>query len=198
MLNQSTIQFLILKKYLVWIVIGKPIMAVSLWSPFNNPKPGFLIMINTCKKQPMAYYTRHKLSKHPLYGKWSSMKARCNNRKDPGYKYYGKRNIKYFEDWEDFIPFYEWAIKNGYKKGLTLDRINNDGNYEPNNCRFTDHKTQANNKSNNINILYENKNYTIKEFCKEFNIPSNYIRSISYYLSINKSIDFIINRYKYV
>ena len=75
------------------------------------------------------------------------MKYRCYNTNSKDYKYYGGRGIKVCDEWKnDFIAFYNWSIKNGYKEDLTIDRINVDGDYEPNNCRWATWKEQANNK----------------------------------------------------
>lgn len=87
--------------------------------------------------------TKHGLSRnrrnsgHPLYAVWVGIKQRCKNKNACGYHHYGGRGIKVCKEWdEDFTHFYKWAIKHGYKKSLQIDRINNDGNYEPKNCRF--------------------------------------------------------------
>jgi hypothetical protein len=80
--------------------------------------------------------THHGMSGTKIYGIWEAMKQRCLNFNDKGYVNYGGRGITVFEDWMSPIPFIEWAINNGYKEGLEIDRINNNGNYEPNNCRF--------------------------------------------------------------
>jgi len=84
---------------------------------------------------------KHGLSRLPLYAVWNGMHYRCESTNSPAYKHYGGRGISVCEEWGDVITFYSWAIRNGYKKGLTIDRINNDGNYEPGNCRFADRKT---------------------------------------------------------
>jgi hypothetical protein len=65
------------------------------------------------------------------------MKARCSNPKDKDYHRYGGRNIQVCDEWKnDFKTFYDFCVQNGYQKGLEIDRIDNDGNYEPSNCRF--------------------------------------------------------------
>lgn len=78
----------------------------------------------------------HGLYKHKLYRVYHMMKQRCNNAKHPQFKDWGGRGITYCSEWEDFLTFFTWAITNGYEEGLQLDRTNNDGNYEPSNCRF--------------------------------------------------------------
>lgn len=80
--------------------------------------------------------TKHGQAGTHLYAVWNSMKQRCSNPSVKEYKYYGEKGIKVCEEWEDFIPFYEWAIPNGYEQNLTLDRINFDDDYKPSNCRW--------------------------------------------------------------
>ena len=98
----------------------------------------------------------HGLIKHPLYTRWAGMHQRCYNKNNHKYKNYGARGIIVCDEWKNkFTNFYNWAIDNGWKEnsGLSLDRIDVNGNYEPNNCRWADATTQARNtrdiKSNN-------------------------------------------------
>ena len=88
-----------------------------------------------------------------LYNIWHCMKQRCYNPKSAGYKIYGKKGIKVCDSWKNnFFCFAIWAVLNGYKEDLSIDRINTLGNYEPSNCRWADVFTQANNRTTNKDI----------------------------------------------
>jgi hypothetical protein len=79
------------------------------------------------------------LIKYPkrLYEIWDGMKKRCYDKNRKSYRWYGKRGIKICQDWLDnYLLFKEWAVMNGYERKLTIDRVDNDGNYHPDNCRF--------------------------------------------------------------
>ena len=103
---------------------------------------------------------------------YTNMKTRCYNPNSNRYYCYGGRGIKVCEDWKNnFANFKEWALNNGYAENLTLDRINNNGDYEPNNCRWVTYKQQRlNSTTNRIVEFYGNKK-TITEWCEYFNIP---------------------------
>lgn len=125
-------------------------------------------------------------SKTKLYSTWKSMKARCNIKSNPSYKNYGGRGISICEEWKDFFKFKEWAIQNGYdenktRKKQTLDRINNNGNYEPNNCRWVNSFIQANNTSRNIWLEYNGIRKTMAQWSRILKIDykkfSNFIRT---------------------
>lgn len=82
-----------------------------------------------------------------IYNIHRTMKSRCSNPKLPCYKNYGGRGISVCEEWKkSFVPFYEWAMANGYRDDLQIDRIDNDGNYEPSNCRWVTPKENARNR----------------------------------------------------
>ena len=94
---------------------------------------------------------RHGLSRHPLYPIWTGMKQRCYNKNRHEYPRYGGKGVRVCDEWmNDPVAFITWAVNHGYKKGLSIDRIDPSGNYEPSNCRFltigenarrADHKT---------------------------------------------------------
>lgn len=85
-----------------------------------------------------------------LYQSWLAMRGRVNSPNGPMYYRYGGRGIKVCPEWESFETFRDWALANGYRDDLTIDRIDNDGDYCPGNCRWTDSQQQARNRSSNI------------------------------------------------
>lgn len=91
--------------------------------------------------------TTHNLTSHPIYKCWDAIKQRCGNKKHASYKNYGGRGIFICNEWKNnFQSFYNWAIKNGWSHGLEIDRENNNGNYEPSNCRFISSKANSRNR----------------------------------------------------
>ena len=91
--------------------------------------------------------TTHGLSNHPIHRLWFHIKDRCYNSNHKSYINYGGRGIRMCAQWlADFQNFYDWAINHNYQKGLQINRINNDGDYEPNNCEFTTSKVNNNNR----------------------------------------------------
>ncbi len=110
-------------------------------------------------------------TKHALYGTWFAMIERCEKQSHINYKYYGGRGIKVCKEWHDFWKFVEWSDSvGGRPKGYTLDRKDNNGNYEPSNCRWADRKTQDSNKSSNTIIEYNGVSKTLSEWAEELNI----------------------------
>lgn len=106
----------------------------------------------------------------PLYNKWCSMKERCLNPNNSHYNRYGGRGIRVCDDWLNFDTFRKWCLSNGYSPGLTIDRIDNNGNYEPSNCRFVTSAVQNRNYSRNHKITHNGKTLCIADWEKETGI----------------------------
>jgi len=109
-----------------------------------------------------------------IYNIYCKIKGRCYNRRNPAYKNYGGRGIKMCDKWLDkesgFMNFYNWAIQNNYRNDLTIDRINVNGDYEPDNCRWATPKEQSNNRRNNHMITYKGKEYTVSQLSEYLDI----------------------------
>lgn len=146
---------------------------------FDNLKRGHTKSCG-CKK---GYMISKKKEKHgktytKLYKIWHNMKQRCFNKNNIRYKDYGARGIKVCDKWkDDFMNFYNWSMSNGYSEELTIDRINNNGNYEPNNCRWTTIKEQNNNKRNNHLLTYNKETHTITEWSRILSINYTCLRN---------------------
>lgn len=124
------------------------------------------------RKEERAGYSTRNYS-HPIYDAWRNMKRRCygNYANSKIYKNYGGRGIEVCQEWkDDFNSFLKWSLKNSWMQGLTIDRINNDGNYEPNNCRWVSRIEQLSNRRNSIYITYNGETKTEKEWAKLLNI----------------------------
>lgn len=107
----------------------------------------------------------HGLTSTRLHTIWSGMRRRCKCN-----VYY--RNISVCKEWDSFETFYAWAMQNGYRDDLTIDRIDNTGDYTPDNCRWATYETQENNKSNNRIITYKGEQYTLTLLAKSLGISS--------------------------
>lgn len=113
----------------------------------------------------------HKMSGSRLYGIWQGMKGRCDNPHNARYDRYGGRGIVVCDEWRNsFENFYNWAIQNGYSDELTIDRKDNDGNYEPGNCRWSSNQEQCNNRCTNVKITIGNATKTLTEWCVIFEL----------------------------
>ena len=91
--------------------------------------------------------TKHGMSHTRLYRCWMDMKTRCSNPKNRFFHRYGGRGIKVCDEWQSFEPFMEWALENGYSDSLTIDRIDNDKDYCPSNCKWSTQREQSQNKT---------------------------------------------------
>jgi len=128
-----------------------------------------------------------------LYNIYHTMTERCCNRNHDNYRLYGGRGIKPCDEWinKERVPgtrnitkgwynFKKWALENGYRDDLTIDRIDNDKGYSPDNCRWVTQREQANNKSNNCYITYKNETLTLSQWCEKLGLNRATISSRIY------------------
>lgn len=113
-----------------------------------------------------TYWTKkHNMCETPLYYVWQAIKQRCYNKNNPKYKIYGDKGICMCEEWKnDFVAFMDWALENGYNVNLTIDRIDSNGNYCPENCRWATYEQQGNNTCRNVFIEFNGKKMTISQW----------------------------------
>ena len=112
-----------------------------------------------------------------IYKIWSKMKDRCTNPNNQYYHRYGGRGIHYWYTWQSFEVFAVWAFSNGYEEHLTLDRIDNDGDYTPFNCRWVTTRVQNRNKRNNVMVTIGEDTLCLTDMCKKYNIKRSTVTS---------------------
>lgn len=137
---------------------------------------------------------RHKMSGTRIYSEWQGMKGRCYNKGSARYADWGGRGIEVCEQWRNsFESFYIWAMANGYQDNLTIDRIDNNGNYCPENCRWVGQQEQCRNRRSNINITIGNSTRTLMEWCEIFQVDYTNVNA-RYHRNKNATIDYLFNR----
>lgn len=113
----------------------------------------------------------HGMNHHPLKTVFDNMKKRCYSPGNNRWKRYGGRGIRICALWlKSRSEFYMWALSSGYKRGLTIDRINVDGHYTPRNCRWATHTDQQNNTSRNRRITFKGETKTIAEWARALGV----------------------------
>lgn len=110
-----------------------------------------------------------------LYRVWLGIRDRCNNPNNISYNRYGAKGVSICKEWEDFSTFKKWSEDNGYKDGLSIDRIDSKIGYEPNNCRWADSYTQANNTCKNLFVKAEGECLTISQWARKLNIKYHFL-----------------------
>ncbi len=122
-------------------------------------------------------HNKNKYSGDPIQTIWSGMKQRCYDTNQSHYRLYGGRGITVCGNWlNNPLSFYEWAYANGYVKGLSIDRIDNNKGYTPYNCRFVEKKEQACNRRTNWEIIIDGKANTLSGWCREFGMNRNTVK----------------------
>ena len=113
-----------------------------------------------------------------LYARWNSMRNRCYNKNNPAYKHYGGRGIKVCDEWNKcpygFVAFYAWAMQNGFKHTLSIERDDVNGNYEPSNCRWIPFAEQALNRTNTIKIWDNDRYIPLLTYCTKHEMKKEY------------------------
>lgn len=123
------------------------------------------------RERSSKYHLTHGMKGTRIFSVYNGMKGRCYNPNDRKYPRYGGRGISMCEEWRNNpSSFFDWAFSNGYRDGLSIDRIDNNGNYSPENCRWADDITQANNKSTNHIYEHNGEKKTIAEWSRELGL----------------------------
>lgn len=124
-----------------------------------------------CRQYESKNYT-HNMSKTRIYKEWLAMRRRCYHSSEKDFGSYQGKNITVCAEWkDDFTAFRDWAYSSGYTDELTIDRIDNDKGYSPDNCRWVTMEEQQRNKTNNISICYNGKNWCLRTLCVELGFP---------------------------
>ena len=126
-------------------------------------------------------YHKHGGSGTRLYKIWQAMKCRCLDSNHPTYRRYGARGITIHNEWvDDFETFRNWATKHGYADDLELDRIDVNGNYEPQNCRWITHHEQTMNRRDTLYVEIDGKRMKLRDLARERNVSINSINDWRY------------------
>lgn len=114
---------------------------------------------------------------HKLHRRWIAMRQRCYSADHKEYKNYGARGITVCDEWNNSAAaFIDWGLKNGWREGLSIDRVDNNSGYSPSNCRFTDIKTQSNNTRRNVLVTIDGQTYTFIQACEKFGVSERCAR----------------------
>ena len=164
------------------VVLGKPFSIGSKWAVVTSCGCGRIQVVNcddlargrrpmckTCDvgrtKRDHGFASRGKKSK--LYGVWAAMRNRCRNSNNAAYRNYGGRGVAVCAAWNEYPVFLEWAMSHGYSEGLEIDRENNDGNYEPGNCRWIVPQKNSRNKRTNAIIVAFGESKCLAEWVED-------------------------------
>lgn len=139
-----------------------PVMCEGCGNPSFHPFRLLSKTTNSCGC--LRGNIKHRGRRHRTYGIWCNMRERCGDPGSKAYLNYGARGIYVVDEWDSYETFRDWAFESGYDKNLTLERIDNDGPYSPENCRWASVKEQARNRRNTRLIEYENEVKCLKDW----------------------------------
>lgn len=144
----------------------------------NNLRRGHTISCGCFSIGKLIQRSRtHSLRWHPLYVSWIGMRNRCYYERHNRYKHYGGKGVGVYTLWQDdFIEFYRWGIANGWKKGLSLDRKDNDKDYCPDNCRFSNVPQQNRNRTSNVHLTIDGVTKILVEWSEFANVKYETLR----------------------
>lgn len=144
-----------------------------------------------CSRKYNCGLYKHGLSHTRIHSIWRSIKDRCYNPKNQDYKHYGGRGITVCEEWKnDFLSFYNWALNNGYGEGLTIDRIDVNSGYHPENCQWVSMVEQSNNRRNNKVITFRGESLTVAQWSRKTGVKYGDIQNrLNYGFSFEEAIN---------
>lgn len=134
----------------------------------GNTRSCGCLAVDVVRRNTRTHGESNKTSR--LHSIWNGMLTRCRNPNDPRYKDYGGRGISVIAEWTDYVTFRDWALSHGYSKDLTLDRIDVNGNYCPENCRWATRYEQQNNMRSNTFITFNGKTLTLAQWSREIGV----------------------------
>lgn len=159
---------------------------------------GFVRGTQSCgcltKEVASKFWKKHGMTKKRIYNCWHGMKQRCLNKNNPGFKHYGGRGISICKAWEDASGFIEWALNNGYSDDLSIERKNNDGDYEPSNCIWIKQPQQLRNTRSTIKITYNGITLCRKDWAKKIGLSDPAFQKRLKKYSIQKAITMPIDK----
>lgn len=147
-------------------------------STSNNLKSGGTRSCGCLYKETRQGKLKHGMTGERLHRIWKGMHSRCNNKNAKSYENYGGRGISICNEWNGdngFLNFYEWSMKHGYADNLTIDRIDVNGDYTPNNCRWVTQHEQTRNKRNTINLTAQGKTMCLTDWITKYGYRVHYL-----------------------
>ena len=173
------------KKWLCKCDCGNEVVVAG-----SNLRSGHSTQCKKCQFETQKSNIKHGYSHTKLYYVWYGMLNRCENKKHKSYYDYGAKGIEVCEEWHKPEEFIKWALENGYKEGLEIDRIDTKGNYCPENCRWIPRLANANNKSNNKLIKHNGEEKTLAEWARYYNVNyKNLSRNLKKGYSLEEAVE---------